>query len=309
MTHPTRENEERLRRALRAAADSVEPSADGLERIRARLTPDRPLVAAWMVSEADPAWRRLRPALTAIRMRTGRAFGPIRPALAGAGSARDKFRAGPPWLRLAVSMAVFLVIIGSGALAISNLQPGATPVISAAGPGHGRPSSSPSGGAQPDGSAHQLKVPNWPLIAAPPNELGPLLPATLPSPGSPSPSPSCSPTPTPSPTPTATPTPTPSPTVTPTPTVTPSPSTSPSTSPSPAASSVPTGDAALAGVSESMGDGVPLSGAGTSPSPDGISPSPSGIGPSPSGGSPSPSATSPSPSAGSPSPGPDKTNC
>jgi hypothetical protein len=317
MTHPTREDEERLRRALRAAADSVEPSADGLERIRARLTPARPLVAAWMASDADPAGRRLRSALAAGRIRTGRirtgrALGPVRPALAGIGSARDKFRAGPPWLRLVASMAVFLVIVGSGAFAISSLQPAATSV--AGGPassGHGRSSSPSGGGAAQAGSAHELKDTNWPVVPAPLNELGPLLPATLPSPQSPSPQASCSPTPTPtpSPTPTSTPTPTPSPTVTPTPTVTPSPSTSPSTSPSPAASTVPTGDAADAGVSESMGNGVPLSGAGTSPSPAGISPSPSGIGPSPSGGSPSPSATSPSPSPGSPSPGPAKTNC
>ena len=43
MTHPSLEYEDRLRRALRAAADSVEPSADGLGRIRARLTPPRPV--------------------------------------------------------------------------------------------------------------------------------------------------------------------------------------------------------------------------------------------------------------------------
>jgi hypothetical protein len=60
MTHPSREYEDRLRRALRAAADSVEPSPDGLGRIRARLTPPRPVVAAWMVTETEPCMLRTR---------------------------------------------------------------------------------------------------------------------------------------------------------------------------------------------------------------------------------------------------------
>ncbi len=42
-------HEDLLRRALHAAADSVEPSDDGLERIRARLTTPYPLPVAWVM--------------------------------------------------------------------------------------------------------------------------------------------------------------------------------------------------------------------------------------------------------------------
>jgi hypothetical protein len=46
MTYPTRDHEELLRRALHTAAESVEPAGDGLERIRARLSPPCPPGAA-----------------------------------------------------------------------------------------------------------------------------------------------------------------------------------------------------------------------------------------------------------------------
>jgi hypothetical protein len=42
------EREEALRRALFSAAESIEPAPDGLERIRARLTPPRPPLIAWL---------------------------------------------------------------------------------------------------------------------------------------------------------------------------------------------------------------------------------------------------------------------
>ena len=85
MTHPSREYEDRLRRALRAAADSVEPSPDGLGRIRARLTPPRPVVAAWMVTETEPSMLRLRSLLNSLRLRIGRPRGQFRPAPAEPG--------------------------------------------------------------------------------------------------------------------------------------------------------------------------------------------------------------------------------
>jgi hypothetical protein len=46
MTYPTRDHEELLCRALHTAAESVEPAGDGLERIRARLSPSCPPRAA-----------------------------------------------------------------------------------------------------------------------------------------------------------------------------------------------------------------------------------------------------------------------
>src|SRR6266536_1738412 len=151
MTYPTREHEELLRRALRVAADSVEPAGDGLERIRARLTTPRPAVAAWMMSGTEPAVLRMRPLLTRLRQVSESALDRLwagrsaldrlwagrsalyrlcagRSALdrlwAGRGALRAHLalRAHPAWLRPAAAMAAFVVIIGSGALAIRALQ-------------------------------------------------------------------------------------------------------------------------------------------------------------------------------------------
>ena len=133
MTHPSREYEDRLRRALRAAADSVEPSPDGLGRIRARLTPPRPVVAAWMVTETEPSMLRLRSLLSSLRLRIGRPRGQFRPAPAG--PARHKLRTQQSWLRPVAVMAAFVVILGSGALAISKLMQTSPPSSSSASAG------------------------------------------------------------------------------------------------------------------------------------------------------------------------------
>ena len=53
MTHL--EPEDILRQALHAAAESVEPAADGLARIRARLSTPHPMVVAWVIA----AWSGL----------------------------------------------------------------------------------------------------------------------------------------------------------------------------------------------------------------------------------------------------------
>ena len=55
MTAPS-EHEAYLRAALHAAADSLEPRGDGLERIRTRLQHARPMVVVWMTA----AWDELR---------------------------------------------------------------------------------------------------------------------------------------------------------------------------------------------------------------------------------------------------------
>src|SRR5579864_4340223 len=65
MTHS--EQEEVLRRALRAVADTIEPAADGLERIRERLSKPRPLALAWLMvgwtGLAQPLLLRMEPVL------------------------------------------------------------------------------------------------------------------------------------------------------------------------------------------------------------------------------------------------------
>ena len=65
MTHS--EQEEILRRALHAVADSIEPAPDGLERIRERLSKPRPLAVAWLMAGwtglAQPLLLRMEPVL------------------------------------------------------------------------------------------------------------------------------------------------------------------------------------------------------------------------------------------------------
>jgi hypothetical protein len=62
--------DEILSRALRVAADSIEPAGDGLERIRARLTTPRPLPVAWLMASytdvALPALIWLRSVLDSL---------------------------------------------------------------------------------------------------------------------------------------------------------------------------------------------------------------------------------------------------
>src|SRR5450755_179285 len=261
MTHPTLDHEERLRRALRAAADSVEPAADGLGRIRARLTPPRPVIAAWMVSWTEPAMLRIRLAIPWLRLRLDLAHGRIGPvagrahpalgritaAFTGIMPARGEPRTRPAWLRAAGAMAAFVVIIGSGALAISQLQQTATPFGSstaALSPSGGHPSSGSGGGQADAGGAHQLKntwlkSTGWPLAPLT-SRLSMSLLAPDPHQVSPAPSSTCPPSPKPSVSPTPIPT-SPSPSVSPTSTPTGSQSPSPGASAMPTSSAVPSG--------------------------------------------------------------------
>jgi len=68
MTHA--EQEEMLRRALHAVADAIEPAADGLERIRERLSRPRPLAVAWLMAGwtglAQPVLLRMEPVLAEL---------------------------------------------------------------------------------------------------------------------------------------------------------------------------------------------------------------------------------------------------
>jgi hypothetical protein len=294
MTHPTLDHEERLRRALRAAADSVEPAADGLGRIRARLTPPRPVIAAWMVSGTEPAVLRLRLAVTWLRLRLGLAHGRIgpvagraRPALGLLTAAftaimpvRGEPRTRPTWLRTVGAMAAFVVIIGSGALAIGRLQQTVAPAgsVAAVGPSRGHASGRRTAGLTGAGTARELKKTGWPLaaLAGPQLSTG-LPPAPNPRKASPAPSSTCPPSTKPSSTPTPTPT-SPSPSVSPTPTPTsPSPSVSPSptvtptasVSPTSGASAVPTSSAVPSGASvNTVADvGDPVSRSTVSPTP------------------------------------------
>jgi len=116
-----RDYDEVLRRALRAAADSVEPSADGLERIRARLS-GRPLMSFASAS----AWC----SDAALRFATWAApF--IDSALNAFWSVIDRFKPGGVfsgrtgrrlgWLRPFAAMGTAIFVVAAGAFAIMTL--------------------------------------------------------------------------------------------------------------------------------------------------------------------------------------------
>jgi hypothetical protein len=282
MSRPDRELEDLLRRALRSTADSVEPSQDGLERIRSRLTTPYPLLVAWMMAVYSQAARWTRGGLSSLGAW-------LAPAPGSARQRRRVTRPGPSRGRrpsrvvLAAALAgAFAVAIGVGALTpplrhaivqtgllIRSITSGSSgsssrPPVS----GHGRkllPGRGAVSGVASGPGSHQQ--PNPANCAA----RQPVL-ATTPT------SPATSATTTASPSPTACATLTTGP---------------PAAGPSPASSSSPTR-------APSSPSPTPTS---PSPSPTPTSPSPS---PTPTSPSPSPTPTSPSPSLapGSSSPSP-----
>jgi hypothetical protein len=140
---------EMLRRALQLA-DGIEPRADGLQRIHAKLRPPRPLAVAW----ADGAWTYLRMRVPAafeafvevLRNLAGLAwerFGPSRGASAGRASRTLG------WLRPAAALGVTVFIVAAGTYFAINTQQGISPSASNAvrsGSGTG------AGGGQGSGS-------------------------------------------------------------------------------------------------------------------------------------------------------------
>jgi len=147
MTHL--EPEDILRRALREAAGAVEPAADGLSQIRARLSTPRPLLVAWLVAAWETVSQfvmlRLEPALAEIGPRLSTALRAadtrlepvterLRPAFGWLIAAVVWLRRmiKPPasehgrpsrygWVRPVVAMAVVVLVAVMGGLAMSGL--------------------------------------------------------------------------------------------------------------------------------------------------------------------------------------------
>lgn len=267
MMTPDRDYEDILRRALAAAAESIEPTGDGLQRIRHRLDSPRSLRSVlagcteWLELHGTRLLIRLDPAIEAARAGLRRAqpvWGPLVSFLAGLLGGGRRRRAGGhrgtakpsglgsagPWLKpvFAVSAAVAIVVVG---VVILNHQT-RTLINPANSYGTARPGSSLDGGGQTANSRR------WKL----PLGVDPSQPWT--GPGQPKkvksalPAVACTPTPTPSPASTATapagggaatPTPTPTVTVTSTPTSQPT----PTALPTPTATTTPaTGGTATA---------------------------------------------------------------
>jgi hypothetical protein len=105
MSQHDRDREDLLRRALHSAADPLEPSGDGLERIRARLTTPHAAPVAWILAACSGLARRVRGGLGSIGARL-----PVRP---GPAWQRGRVtRPGPQrqWQPLRTNLAVALVV-------------------------------------------------------------------------------------------------------------------------------------------------------------------------------------------------------
>src|ERR1700735_1984722 len=234
--------DEVLRRALHAAADSVQPAGDGLERIRARLTRPVPLPVAWVMasyrSASGAVLSRLRllatwmePAAARLRPVLGPAVERVRPVWSGGARLQHRYA----WLRPAAAAATVVAVVAMGALALKELPQAISPAASNQSITNGQPGSHPGNTAE-DGNA-------TPFASTGPAGVAPNKGSGTPKSGC-SPSTSASPSPTVSPSPSASGSPRPSPSPRPTP--------SPSRSPS------PTG-----GPSPDSGQGTTAPGAGT----------------------------------------------
>ncbi|MHB1819083.1 MAG: hypothetical protein ACYCO9_13735 [Streptosporangiaceae bacterium] len=214
--------EDALRRALRAAADSVEPAAGGLDRIRAKIAvrrmsrsvgwvmadlPSRPLHAARHRTARIAEWAR------GMLRDLGDRLGPL------GGTARGRLG----WLRPAAALATGLIVVAVASWMVTALPPSVTTAGNSVGvsnePGGPRavPAHSPSRSATSRPSASPSR-PTRPLATASctPSAVRHHQHRPGPSPKpSVSTSPSATPTPSPSPSPTGTPTPSPSPSASP----------------------------------------------------------------------------------------------
>jgi hypothetical protein len=118
---PHGEPEAALRHALRAAAESIEPGADGLDRIKARLRPPRPLPIAW----AEAIWSRLamrmpeaiQSACLAMSQALRQAWDRFAPPPRSEGDRAGNRSRSLGWLRPLAAMVVAIFIVAAGAYA------------------------------------------------------------------------------------------------------------------------------------------------------------------------------------------------
>jgi hypothetical protein len=228
MTHARPDDEAMLRSVLHAAADQVEPRADGLERIQRRLARPRPVAVAW----AMITWTRL-----SMRVSTGLQFFVDR-AVTEYRLATERFMPPPAnrngrtrlvWLRPVSAMAVSVAIIGAVIYMAAGFSQVASPSSSDSGSLHsgrhngasnqqggpgrsqaqsgfpqtgrsGRSSGSPNGSNCSTGTSTPTSPPSTIL---PPSSSAPTISSPTPS-HSPSPTPTLTTPPTPTPTPTST---------------------------------------------------------------------------------------------------------
>ena len=218
--------ERALKHALRLAVDSVEPGADGLDRIRAKIVAQPHVRTGWQTTYLTALLRVLstvgrfgEPAVIWLRYWTGAVAERFRPDLRRVGWLG--------WLRPAAAVATGLLVVAGASWAITTLPqiaPSGNPQKIGSGGGTGAPPSAhhgsqPGGGAQPSGSGSssspRASTSCRPSSPAPSTRASSIpTQSSSPSPSaSSSPSPSPSPSTTPSTTPTGSPTPSGSPSV------------------------------------------------------------------------------------------------
>ncbi|HXZ70960.1 MAG TPA: hypothetical protein VEH31_08845, partial [Streptosporangiaceae bacterium] len=147
--------EDFLRGALHAAVDSVEPAGDGLERIRGRLAPPRPLLVAWLAAMCSWVARRARGSLDSVSawlQTVPRSSG--RPGGAGGRDRATGHQRQLARLRLVAAVAAVTVLM---ALSVSTLTPFGRQMLSQAGAvlssiGGGEPAGTGEPGTSGNGS-------------------------------------------------------------------------------------------------------------------------------------------------------------
>jgi hypothetical protein len=197
--------EQALRHALRLAVDSVDPAADGLDRIHAKIRArPRAVRTGWpatrvtgLLAVLSTVWRFGEPAAIWLRYWTGAVTERFRPDLGRAGWLG--------WLRPAAAVATGLLVVTGVSWAIAAL-----PQVSSAGDSHNytgpgsssrtapaHQSSQGGGGSRSPGTGHSSSA--QASRTCPASSTAPARPASS-SPAR-SPRPSSSPSPSPSPTP------------------------------------------------------------------------------------------------------------
>src|SRR6266516_2479078 len=115
MTQHRDDFEDFVRRALHAAADSAEPSGDGLQRIRARLRAPYPVPVAWLMAACSEVSRRALGGLDAVSSWLHTMPGP--------GDGRWRARPGTPGqrrqvrVRIAAALVMAALVVAIGAFA------------------------------------------------------------------------------------------------------------------------------------------------------------------------------------------------
>ena len=195
MTHV--EPEDILRRALHAAAESIEPATEGLTQIRARLSAPRPLALAWLIAvwetvsqfvmlrlEAAVDWlgsslrtaprtvdgllypvterlhplaERLRPALAWLVAAVAWLGRMIRPTQAGSEERRPRYA----WVRPVAAMAavVLVAVVGGFALSgrINEISQAASSVFSSGQTTNGKSGGTHNSGVNGSGGGTRLQ--------------------------------------------------------------------------------------------------------------------------------------------------------